>query len=119
MLRPLGRLDAGLVGAAPCEFAFESCRGDHEQIPGWDSGGIRERVGRPSRGEDQLARLGGGAVVVDLEGQFTVEDVERLVEGVRVQGRAGGAGGHRLLDDRDRAAALLAAHQDLVADALG
>jgi hypothetical protein len=73
-------------------------------------------MGHIARRERELARALGDELVLDLEDQLAFEHVERLVEVVRVQGRAGGLRGDHDLGHREVTARLLAAQQDIGAE---
>src|SRR4051794_11972171 len=83
----------------------------HEQVARGGAAAVRERVVAAARGERDRAGAGGRQLVAELERELALEDVERLVEFVVMQRRAGPARGHGDLDDPDAVVAVPGAQQ--------
>src|SRR3954452_12461025 len=111
--RPVGRLNTLGSGGGPCEVALEPGRRADEQIARVRFAVVGERVSDIARSERELAGAPGEPLAVDLEDELAFEHVERLVEVVHVQGRAGAARADDVLHHRDVATGLLAAQQDV------
>ena len=107
--RPVRRLDALRFGGGPREVALEPGRRADEQIASLRVAVVGERVDDVARSERKLAHAPGEPLVPDLEDQLAFEHVERLVEVVHVQGRAGATRNDDVLHHRDMTCGLLAA----------
>src|SRR3954454_22334953 len=99
--RPVRRLDALGGSGGPREVALEPGRRADEQIARVRVAVVGERVGDVARSERELACAPGEPLVVDLEDQLALEYVERFVEVVGVQGRAGAVCADDVLHHRD------------------
>src|SRR5918994_3865555 len=107
-VRPPGALRSG---RAPREVALEPGRRADEQVARICLAVVGQGVGDIARGERELACAPGEHLVLNLEDQLAFEEVERLVEVVRVQGWAGAVRGDDILHHRDLTARLLASQQ--------
>src|SRR5687768_4603547 len=81
---PLRRLRSGVARGEPGEVALEPGRRADDQGPRGRAAEVGERVVRPARREDGLARPAGDELVAELERELALDDVEQLVEGVVV-----------------------------------
>ena len=106
------RVHAGALGRNPVEVALEACGRDDDQVVSRCAAEVCERVRNAALCEHEIAGTGREQLVPHLEGQLSLQDAERLVEVVDVQGRAGAAGGPRRLDDGDAASSLLTPRED-------
>src|SRR5215216_5635801 len=86
--RPLRRLDPGRLGGDVRPVALEARGRAGQQIARGRVAVIGQRVGSVARGEGEFARGLRFELVLDLEDQLALEQVEGLVEVVRVQRRA-------------------------------
>src|SRR5215211_8452285 len=114
--RPLRRLDPGRLGGDASPVALEARGRTDQQVARGRVAVIGQRVGYVARGEDELARALGHERLLDLEDQLALEQVEGLVEVVRVQRGAGAVRRDHDLDHGHVATGLLAAQQDVGAE---
>ena len=110
--RPHRWVDAGDSGRASPELALEA-RGRADDQEARRLGAlIRERVRHAAEREGDFARPGDAYLVADLECELSFKQVERLVEGVRVQRRPRSSRRHRALDQRDPPVGFFAAEKN-------
>jgi hypothetical protein len=94
-----GRIHAGPLGGHPVEVALEAGGRADDQDTRLGTAQVGEGVGNATRGEGQLSLRSREDLVLELEGEFPLQDVERLVEIVAVQGRPREAGADYVVHD--------------------
>src|SRR5215218_5489154 len=109
--RPLvGRLDARPLRGQPLEIALEARGCAENQRPRPAPAEVGEGVRDAPRREDERPGPPRDRLVLHTEGEFTLQDVEALLErGVHVQRRAFEVGCEHLLDHRELSLAVLSA----------